>query len=101
MGDFRPICLSNCVYKIITKVLANRLAIVIGSLVNSSQSAFINDRCILDSVVSAQEVIINTFEDKTKAFLLNHDFEKAFDNVRWSFLLKLLRAKGFPELWIS
>ncbi|GJW09362.1 RNA-directed DNA polymerase, eukaryota [Tanacetum coccineum] len=46
--DFRPISLIGSVYKIITKVLANRLSHVISNLVSDVQSAFIPDRQILD-----------------------------------------------------
>lgn len=52
-------------------------------------------------MVSAQEVILNIYEEKSESFLLKLDFEKVFDNVSWPFLFKLLGAKGFQELWIS
>ncbi|GKE85937.1 RNA-directed DNA polymerase, eukaryota, partial [Tanacetum coccineum] len=48
VNDFRPISLIGCVYKVITKVLANRLATVISDLVSETQSAFVANRQILD-----------------------------------------------------
>lgn len=74
---------------------------MIGSLVSPSQSAFIRGRSILDNVVSAQEAILSISKAGSDSFLLKLDFEKAFDNVKWSFLFKLLRARGFPETWIG
>nr|GFA93888.1 RNA-directed DNA polymerase, eukaryota [Tanacetum cinerariifolium] len=46
--DFRPISLIVCVYKVVTKILANRLATVISDLVSDIQSAFVASRQILD-----------------------------------------------------
>lgn len=51
-------------------------------------------------MVSAQEAILSIFA-RSGSFLLKLDFEKAFDNVKWSFMFKLLRAKGFSEAWIG
>ncbi|KAL4573633.1 hypothetical protein LXL04_020447 [Taraxacum kok-saghyz] len=42
--DFRPISLIDCQYKIIAKILANRLKMVIGDLVSTTQSAFVAGR---------------------------------------------------------
>lgn len=79
--DFRPICLLNCAYKIISKILANRLASVIDFLVDSSQSAFIKGQSILDNIVCVQEALLNIKKERLEAFLLKLDFEKAFDNL--------------------
>nr|GEX58394.1 RNA-directed DNA polymerase, eukaryota, reverse transcriptase zinc-binding domain protein [Tanacetum cinerariifolium] len=46
--DFRPISLIGSLYKIITKILANRIMLVLGDLVNEVQLAFVADRQILD-----------------------------------------------------
>lgn len=54
---FRPISLLNCSFKVFTKVLTNRLALIMNSLISSNQSAFIKGRYILESVVTADEVL--------------------------------------------
>ena len=57
MKKFRPISLLNCSFKIFTKVLTNRLATVVNRFISNCQSAFIKGRFILESVVTAHEVI--------------------------------------------
>nr|GFB83251.1 RNA-directed DNA polymerase, eukaryota, reverse transcriptase zinc-binding domain protein [Tanacetum cinerariifolium] len=55
--DFRPISLIGSMYKIVAKILANRLVLVLGDLVSGTQSAFLKERQILDSPFILNEVI--------------------------------------------
>jgi hypothetical protein len=57
MKNFRPICLLNVCYKIITKVLNNRLASCITKVISDSQYGFIKGRYIMDGVVSLNEIL--------------------------------------------
>lgn len=57
MNKFRPISLLNCCFKIFTQVLTNRLALIIGRLISDFQSAFVRGRYILESVVTAHEIV--------------------------------------------
>ncbi|MCH91947.1 LINE-1 reverse transcriptase like, partial [Trifolium medium] len=57
LSDYRPICLIGCLYKILSKLLANRLKRVLGKLISPCQSAFLPSRQILDGVVVLNEII--------------------------------------------
>ncbi|GJU88230.1 RNA-directed DNA polymerase, eukaryota, reverse transcriptase zinc-binding domain protein [Tanacetum coccineum] len=78
--DFRPISLIGSLYKIIANILANRLVIVMGNLVNEVQSAFIENRQILDGPFILNEVIQWCKAKKKQSMIFKVDFEKAFDS---------------------
>lgn len=98
-GDYRPISLIGCVYKVISKILSNRLAKVIGSVISPNQAAFISGRQILDGILVANEIIRITSVEDSNFFLFKVDFKKAFDSVNWSFLLDIMRQMGFGSKW--
>ena len=99
ISDFRPISLIGCQYKIIAKVLANRLAQVIPSVVGDVQMAFIKGRHIIDGPLLVNEIISWAKKHKKKLLLLKVDFEKAFDSLSWSFLQSIMAQMGFGEKW--
>lgn len=101
VSDFRPISLIGAQYKIIAKVLANRLAQVIDSIISREQSAFIKQRQILDGPLMVNEVIKYCNRKKTKLMVFKIDFEKAFDSVSWDYLFRVMNFMGFSEKWIS
>ncbi|MCI19611.1 cysteine-rich receptor-like protein kinase, partial [Trifolium medium] len=77
LNDFRPISLVGCLYKILAKVLANRLRLVIGSVISESQTAFVKDRQILDGILIANEVVDEARKSMKELMLFMVDFEKA------------------------
>ncbi|GKB71407.1 RNA-directed DNA polymerase, eukaryota [Tanacetum coccineum] len=99
VNDFRPISLIGCVYKVITKVLANRLATVISDLVSETQSAFVANRQILDGPFILNEVLNWCKRKRKQAMFFKVDFAKAYDSVRWDYLLDILQAFGFGPNW--
>ncbi|GJS89701.1 RNA-directed DNA polymerase, eukaryota, reverse transcriptase zinc-binding domain protein [Tanacetum coccineum] len=101
VSDFRPISLIGTQYKIIAKVLANRLAQVIDSIISREQSAFIKQRQILDGPLMVNEVIKWCNRKKSKLMVFKIDFEKAFDSVSWDYLFRVMNFMGFSEKWIS
>ncbi|GKV50623.1 hypothetical protein SLEP1_g57323 [Rubroshorea leprosula] len=99
LKDFRPISLIGCVYKLLAKVLANRLKSVISEIVNDTQSAFVGGRQLVDSVLVLNEVVDEVKKRKKPAFVFKADFEKAYDCVDWSFLDWMLERCGFGTKW--
>jgi hypothetical protein len=101
LGDFRPISLLGCLYKLIAKVLASRLAKVMNTLVAPNQSAFIKGRNLVDGVLVVNELVDVPKRQGKECLIFKVDFEKAYDSVDWGFLEYMLRRFGFCEMWIG
>ncbi|GKD96154.1 RNA-directed DNA polymerase, eukaryota, reverse transcriptase zinc-binding domain protein, partial [Tanacetum coccineum] len=101
MKDFRPISLIGSLYKIIAKILANRLVLVLEDLVSDSQSAFVKDRQILDGPFILNELVQWCKKKRKKSMFFKVDFEKAFDSVRWDFIINILKKFGFGNRWCT
>ncbi|GKV09634.1 hypothetical protein SLEP1_g21105 [Rubroshorea leprosula] len=101
LNDYRPISLIGCMYKILSKLLANRLRKVMGSIISENQTAFIGGRQIMDGIVITNEVIHDLKRRKKEGLIFKADFEKAYDNVDWEFLDYMLSKLGFNLKWRS
>ena len=101
LKDFRPISLIGSIYKLIAKVLANRLKKVMNGLVNLAQNAFVEGRQILDASFIANDVIDSMQKRKERGILCKLDIEKAYDQINWKFILKVLKKMGFGDKWVS
>jgi len=93
--DFRPISLIHSFAKLVTKLVANRLASKLNEMVAANQSAFIKGRCIHDNFVLVQQTAKFLHQQKQPRILLKLDISKAFDSVSWPFLLEILEKRGF------
>lgn len=100
-GDFRPIALCNTIYKIYSKVMANRLKTIMPKLISEEQTGFVPVRSILDGIITIQEVIHLAIIDKQDYMFMKLDIQKAYDMVDWCFLCKVLEAFGFSQQWVN
>ncbi|GKV44022.1 hypothetical protein SLEP1_g51253 [Rubroshorea leprosula] len=97
--EFRPISLIGVMYKVIAKLLANRINSVLDNIIGECQMAFIKGRQIVDSIVIANETIDAAKRNKIASFVLKVDFEKAYDKVCWKFLDYMISRMGFDSKW--
>lgn len=101
LGDYRPISLIGCYYKIIAKLLAERIKKVVGKLVGDAQNAFIGGRFILDGILIANETVEFLKRKKTSGLIFKVDFEKAYDSINWKYLCDILKIMGFGDKWCA
>ncbi|GKA64535.1 RNA-directed DNA polymerase, eukaryota [Tanacetum coccineum] len=97
--DFRPISLIGSLYKIIAKILADRLVVVLGDIINKVQSDFVADRQILDGPFILNELFQWCKSKKKHSLIFKVDFKKAYDSVRWDYLDDVLKKFGFGDMW--
>lgn len=102
MKDYRPIACCNFLYKVISKILANRLKKILPVAIEPNQSAFLKGHLLLENVLLAAE-LVNGYHKPgiSTRCSIKFDISKAFDTVRWSFILTVLHAMDLPDQFIS
>ncbi|XP_071902137.1 uncharacterized protein [Coffea arabica] len=104
LNQLRPISLSTTLYKVIAKILANRLKGVLHCCICKNQSAFIPGRQILDNILVSHEYLHylnNKRQGKDGFMAVKLDMSKAYDRVEWSFLEAIMQKMGFQYRWIN
>ena len=97
LRDFKPISLMGGLYKLLAKVLANRLKKVVGKVVSSTQNAFIEGTQILDTTLIANEAIDSLLKQNESGVLCKLDIEKEYNHLNWNFLFLVMQRMGFGE----
>ncbi|XP_042944567.1 uncharacterized protein LOC122278446 [Carya illinoinensis] len=104
VSDFRFISLCNVIYKLIAKVITNRLKAILPSIISDTQTAFVHGKLITDNVLVAYELVhyLKQKRKGKKGFMsLKLDMFKAYDWVEWDFLLSILLKLGFNSGLVS
>eukprot|EP00253_Pinus_taeda_P001588 PITA_01588 len=96
---YRPIALCNVIYKLISKVIANRLKPLLPLLISPEQTGYVEGRQIMDGIILSNEVIHSLKMLKKPGMLLKLDLSKAFDKLSWNYIHKMLLAFGFNATW--
>ena len=101
--QFRHIGLCNTLYKIVTKLLVQRLKAFLPDLIHLFQANFVPRRKASDNVILMQVIIhtISTFKSKSGLMALKIDLEKAFDKMEWSFIYHVLCWFKFSKDWVD
>ena len=90
--------------RIISKVIANRLKLILPNVISDSQSAFVPNRLITDNTTVAYEILHrmrNRRRGKVGQMAVKLDISKAYDRVQWPFLQGIMQKLGFDPGWVN
>ena len=102
--EFRPISLCSVIYKVVSKVLANRFKGILPSVVLENQSAFQVGRMITDNILMAFETLHYTKhhrKGKSGFMAMKLDMSKTYDCVEWKYLEQMMKRIGFADSWVA
>ena len=98
---WRPISLLCLDYKILTKILSNRLKTILPKITSQEQTCSVPKRIIFNNLFLTRDIITLTKEKNTKLYILQIDQEKAFDKIDYDFLYKTMNNMGFSNKFIQ
>ena len=104
MSNYRPINLANVVSRILSKVIANKLKLVLPNVISDNQSAFVPKRLITDNTTVAYELlhrIRNKRKGKVGQMAVKLDISKAYDWVEWGFSQNIMLKLGLDHKWVD
>ena len=87
------------IYKIVTKIISNRLKPIISRVVAPNQCSFIKGRQSSDNIILVQEIIhsMRNMRKKNGFMAIKIDLEKADDRIQWNFIFDCLRELEISE----
>ena len=103
MSDYRSISLENVVSRIVSKVIANRLKLILPNVTSDALGAFVPNWLITDNTIVAFEVLHrmrNKRRGKKGQMAVKLDISKVYDRVEWAFLQRVMIKLGLDEKWV-
>ena len=104
LKNWRPVSLLNVDYKILSKILANRMKNIMNKLTPSSQKCGVKGRFISDILITIDSIIKNYENENKGAIIMTLDQEKAFDRINHKYLFAVLNKLGITGnflIWIK
>ena len=89
----------NVSFKINTKLLMNRLNECSSPVISPTQTVFVKGGYIMEGVVILHEALNTIHTHEQDALIFKVDLQKAYDKIKWPFVMKMLQLKGFPDKW--
>ena len=99
--NWRPITMLNVDFKIVAKIITNRLKNVLNVIISSEQFCCVNDRSIINLNTLMRDIMFFTNDNDKEAALINLDWSKAFDRVDHDLLYTILGKFGFDSSFIQ
>lgn len=99
--DYKPIAYFNVIYKVISKIIANRLKKLLPAIILENQLAVVQCHLVIENVLLATEPV-KDYNSTTisSRFSVKIDISKAFCSVQWNLFLDTLPALGLPESFV-
>lgn len=104
MSNYRPISLCSVAYKLISKIMCQRLQLCLEDIISESQAAFVPRRQISDNILVAHELVsaLSSKVDCSQQYVaIKTDISKAYDRVEWNFLEATMVQLGFDSRWVA
>jgi len=100
LDRFKPIALYNVVYKIISKIIDNKLKPLLPNLMSEEQTRYVEGWKILNNIIQAHEVVHSLKNNRQGGMIIQLDIEKSYDKLSWAYIREVLIAFGFDHDWI-
>jgi len=88
------------VYKIISKVIANRLTPLLPTLVFEEKIRYVEGRQILNNIIQAHKVVHSLKINKQAGMIIQLDLAKGYDKLSWTYIREVIKVYGFDHDWI-
>jgi hypothetical protein len=101
VSNLRPITLSNCDLKFITKLYTKRIDCILNKIIGPTQGAYLSGRQVHDGLRLIDLVKENCFKNKAPGYLVSLDAKKAYDSVSHAFIKATLVKFGFSNQFVD